>query len=258
MIIRAFGVPFSVRSGGHMPVPGANSVNGGVYISMGNIATQKLIHNNSIAQIGPGQPWGNVYNWLAPFGLAVAGGRYGQVGVGGFLLGGGLNYYVNQVGWSVCTISKYEVVLANSSIVEVSATSHSDLFFALKGGNNNFGIVTRFDIKTFPVTHAYQSALTWATEQVPQMYEALINYVEPGGGSEDPLTAINPGVIVDFSSGTLLGAASLFHLGSDPNPASLKNFTAIPNPTLNISEVQNPTFLANILDMPMYAARTSR
>jgi hypothetical protein len=257
-IMRFHSTPFSVRSGGHMPVPGSNSVNNGVYISMGNIATQTLTQNNSIAQIGPGQPWAHVYNWLTLFGLTVAGGRYGQVGVGGFLLGGGINYFTNQVGWSVSTIVGYEVVLANSSIVEVSATNNPDLFWALKGGSNNFGIVTRFDMKTIPITAAYQSAVELPMAQVPQFYEAIISFVEPGGGAEDPLTAINPAVIVNPATGTLQGNNILFHQGSNPNPTSLENFTAIENPLLNVSGVQNPTFLANFVDTPEFASRSSR
>ena len=84
-----------------MAVPGAQSVDEGVMISMSNFHEKTLNADKSVASIGPGQLWIGVYSWLAEHGLAVNGGRYPMVGVGGVLLGGGMGYFAGQRGWSV-------------------------------------------------------------------------------------------------------------------------------------------------------------
>ena len=91
-----------------------------------------------------------MYKALEPFGLAVPGGRLGPVGVPGLLLAGGVSYYGNQVGWSANSVVNYEIVLASGEVVNANAEVNPDLFWALKGGSSNFGIVTRFDIQTVP------------------------------------------------------------------------------------------------------------
>lgn len=80
----------------------------------------------------------------------VPGGRVGNVGVPGLLLAGGITFYGNQVGWACDRIVNYEVVLSSGDIVNANSSSFPDLFWALKGGGKNFGIVTRFDIETIP------------------------------------------------------------------------------------------------------------
>jgi len=82
-------------------------------------------------------------------GLSVAGGRVGGVGVGGLTLGGGLSFFGPRYGWTCDTVSAFEVVLANGSIVEANTQSNPDLFQALKGGSSNFGVVTRVDLIAF-------------------------------------------------------------------------------------------------------------
>lgn len=87
-----------------MPVPGAQSTNTGVIIGMTHFNTNSLTNGTHVAQIGTGQRWADVYEWISPYGLTVAGGRYGEVGVGGLLLGGGINNFGNSHVWSVSNI----------------------------------------------------------------------------------------------------------------------------------------------------------
>jgi hypothetical protein len=77
-------------------------------------------------------------------------------GVGGLTLGGGISYFSPRYGWTCDTVTNFQVVLADGSIINANSASHSDLFKSLKGGNNNFGIVTRVDLQTF------QQGLIWA------------------------------------------------------------------------------------------------
>jgi len=101
--------------------------------------------------IGAGALWRDVYAALEPYGVTAPGGRTSTVGVAGFLLGGGNNFFSSKVGLGCDNVVNFELVLASGQIVDANHTSHPDLFKALKGGSSNFGIVTRIDMQTVPV-----------------------------------------------------------------------------------------------------------
>ena len=112
--------------------------------------------------------WGEVYSYLAHYDLTVPGGRLGPVGVPGLLLAGGVNFFGNQVGFSCNSVINYEVVLANGDVVQANKNTNSDLFWALKGGSSNFGIVTRFDLETIKSTKVWAGAHTVEAKYVDQ------------------------------------------------------------------------------------------
>ncbi|KAI1421889.1 hypothetical protein F5Y12DRAFT_665045 [Xylaria sp. FL1777] len=235
-IIKAAGSRFAVRAGGHMPVPGAQSVQSGVMIALSKLNTRSLNDDKTIASIGPGQVWADVYTWLAPEGLAVNGGRYGTVGVGGLIVGGGISYFSSTKGWGCDTIVAYEVVLADGCVVDVRANGrYEDLFWALHGGHNNFGIVTRFDLKTFPVTSAYVGGGAWDGSNASTQEEflsAFESYMAPGGGVDDPNAAISATIGFTPSSGAKQLESIEFAPGTDASPQAFENFTAINAPII--------------------------
>lgn len=226
---------FAVRAGGHMPVRGAQSVQPGVMIALSSLNRRTLSRNKAIASIGPGQTWGDVYAWLAPYGLAVNGGRYSPVGVGGLLLAGGIGFWGSRFGWGADSVVGYEVVLPNGRIVEVTANGpDKDLFWALKGGHNHFGIVTRFDMTTFAAGPAFIRTVVWNLTDSPAttdaFFSALNTYTAPGGGAEDPNVAIMPIVAISpgISHHEVIMAQIAF--GTDPNPPPFRGFNAIEGP----------------------------
>ncbi|KAL1880760.1 hypothetical protein Daus18300_001374 [Diaporthe australafricana] len=105
---------------------------------------------SGLASVEPGGHWTGAYTELALSNVTVVGGREGQVGIGGFLLGGGNSYYTFRQGFGCDNVVNFEIVLADGTVVNANSTSHDDLYRALKGGSSNFGIVTRFDVKTLP------------------------------------------------------------------------------------------------------------
>jgi FAD/FMN-containing dehydrogenase len=112
-----------------------------------------------LASLRPGSRWIDVYRTLDAIDVGVQGGGVGSVGVGGLLVGGGFSPYLYQRGLATDDIQKLEVVLANGDIVEASSEENNDLYQVLKGGGNGFGIVTRFDMRTFdrvPIWSAYR------------------------------------------------------------------------------------------------------
>ncbi|KAI0003881.1 hypothetical protein F4779DRAFT_621681, partial [Xylariaceae sp. FL0662B] len=144
----------AIRSGGHTSWAGASNVADGVVIDLRALKAVELSADKSIVSVGAGASWDAVYGKLDSLGLSVNGGR--AAGVAGLVLGGGISYTSPRYGWTCDTVSNFEVVLADGSIVDANATSNRDLFVALKGGNNNFGIVTRVDLTTF------KQGLVWA------------------------------------------------------------------------------------------------
>jgi hypothetical protein len=138
-----------VRSGGHAAFSGASSADGGVTVTFEKMKQITLSADKKIAAIEPGNLWYDIYTNLQNDNLTVVGGRVSAIGVGGLTTGGGISYFANQYGWACDNVASYEVVTASGLIVTASSSSFPDLFWALRGGGNNFGIVTKFNLETF-------------------------------------------------------------------------------------------------------------
>lgn len=141
--------PFAIRSGGHAAEEGAANIDDGVTIDLRGLNTIELSNDKKTVAVGAGNTWDKVYNELDGLGLSVNGGRTAGVGVGGLSLGGGISWFSTRYGWTADTITNYEVVLANGSIINANKKQNKDLLWALRGGGNNFGIVSRVDVQTF-------------------------------------------------------------------------------------------------------------
>ncbi|KAF4966449.1 hypothetical protein FZEAL_10656 [Fusarium zealandicum] len=214
---------FAVRGGGHMAITGANNIDGGPLIVMSNLTTLELAKDKKSVWVGPGLDWGQVYRYLGQHKLAVAGGRLSPVGVPGLLLAGGINFHGNQRGWAADNVVEYEVVLSSGFIISVTAKSHADLFWALKGGSNNFGIVTKFRLATFPSDRIY--AGIYSVADVPGFVKAVANF---SAFNTDPLAHIVPQVIA-VDEETIIGGAILFYdSDSNPEPECFRPFFDLP------------------------------
>ncbi|KAI0391299.1 hypothetical protein F5Y17DRAFT_468321 [Xylariaceae sp. FL0594] len=176
----AAGEVFAVRSGGHTQWAGSNNIRNGITIDLGRLDWARFDVETETVDIGPGGRWRDVYTKLAPHGRVVAGGREGNVGVAGLILGGGNTFYTARHGFACDNVVSFEVVLADGRIVTASSgdadAQNSELFWALKGGSNNFGIVTNFRmraIKSGPIW----GGLTFYPPQVTEpAIEALVDF----------------------------------------------------------------------------------
>lgn len=146
---------FAVKSGGHSPNNYYASVSGGPLISTQKLDHADLDETTGILDFGPGNRLDGIAAKLQGTGWTFVGGRIGNTGTGGLMLGGGLSYMSAQYGWSASSALEYELVLPNGTIVYPSASNHPDLFKVLKGGGNNFGIVTSYK------TQAYRQGSVW-------------------------------------------------------------------------------------------------
>ncbi|WP_308798339.1 FAD-binding oxidoreductase [Agromyces silvae] len=138
--------PVAVRSGGH----GAMPVTEGVVVDLAELSSVD-VHDDGTVSVGAGAHWGDVAAALAPHGLGVSSGDTLDVGVGGLALGGGIGWLVRTHGLTVDAVRELEIVTAAGAVVVASAESHPDLFWALRGGGGNYGVVTRFRFAASPV-----------------------------------------------------------------------------------------------------------
>ncbi|AEO70940.1 uncharacterized protein THITE_114425 [Thermothielavioides terrestris NRRL 8126] len=147
---------FSIRSGGHSPNPTWSSIGSdGILVDLQKLNSVTVSGNGSVASVGSGARWGDVYSVLDSHGTSVIGAKDRTVGVGGSILGGGYHHLPNQFGLAADNVKNFEVVLSNGSIVDANSEQNSDLFWALKGGGPNFGVVTRYDLYTVPVHYVW-------------------------------------------------------------------------------------------------------
>lgn len=167
----------AVRSGGHH-LAYTNNIDHGVTIDLGKMDQAVYDNETNIASIGPGGRWKNVYAELHKQGVLVTGGRDGDVGVGGFLLGGGLTYFMGRQGFGVDSVKNFEVVLANGTVVNANSEENSDLWKALKGGGNNFGIVTRFDMEALPDKELAYGIRIMAANYSSELVDALSHFTD--------------------------------------------------------------------------------
>jgi FAD/FMN-containing dehydrogenase len=132
---------FSIRSGGHNPNRGwSNTDARGLLIDLYRLNKVELSADKRTAKVGPGNRWLAVYQTLNGTGVTVLGGRTPDVGVGGVIIGGGIPSFSSEYGLVCDMVDNFEVVLADSRIVNANRDENPDLFWALKGGGANFGI----------------------------------------------------------------------------------------------------------------------
>lgn len=227
---------FAIKSGGHNPNDYFSSIADGPLISTSKLNHLLLDQDTGIVRFGPGFRWDEVADALDGSGWSLVGGRVGNVGVGGYMLGGGLSFHSAQRGWAANSVIEYEVVLADGSIVTASADDNPDLFKVLKGGGNNFGIVTSFTVQ------AYEQGEVWGgmlyIPSTPSADEKIIKAIHDFTlYNTDEKAAIVPTKELVLLNLVELWVFLIFYDGPDPGDV-FKPFTDL-FPTLNTCKKQS-------------------
>ncbi|KAF7713390.1 Solanapyrone synthase [Penicillium ucsense] len=224
LLSRFTGCPFAARSGGHAAFKGASSSVGGISIWFKDMTAVTLNADKSVASIEPGNNWLSVYSALEPYGLAAVGGRASSIGVGGFVLGGGISYHSNLYGWALDNVQSFEVVTSTGIIVTASQDSFSDLYWALRGGGNNFGLVTKYNLYTIPCPTMRGGARVFTQNNFPEVIDAFINVVNNAtvdGKAQQYVAFLQ-------NQGTNIASAELTYVEDVADPAIFRQYRSIP------------------------------
>lgn len=167
----------AVRGGGHNG-GGLGLCDDGLVIDLSGIKFVRVDTADNTVRVGGGNLWGEVDHATHPFGLAIPAGIISSTGVGGLTLGGGVGHLSRKYGLTIDNLLEADMVLADGSFVTVNKDQNEDLFWAIRGGGGNFGIITSFKFQAHPVKTVIGGPTLWPveqTEEIMEWYHEFIN-----------------------------------------------------------------------------------
>lgn len=226
------GLELAVRAGGHS-VAGHSTVDGGIVL---DVSGMKGLHIDPVARIAWAQPGLTAAEYsiaAAAHGLATPFGDTGSVGIAGLTLGGGIGWLVRKHGLAIDALRAVEIVTADGRLLTADAEHHPDLFWAVRGGGGNFGVVTRFQYDLYPLDGILGGAIV-----LPATADVLRALVPIATAAPEELTTISflmPLPPMPFVPAERVGEPSLvvmFVWSGDPadGPAAISPFRAIATP----------------------------
>jgi FAD/FMN-containing dehydrogenase len=173
---REAGLDLAIRGGGHS-VPGFGTVDDGLVIDLSPMNNVRVDPAKRVAQVGGGATFGDVDHATYAFGLAAPGGVISTTGVGGLTLGGGIGYLTRSVGLTIDSLISVDVVLADGRQVTASDYQNEDLFWALRGGGGNFGVVTSFEFQLHEVGDVVGGPIFYDFDDAAAVLEGYREYI---------------------------------------------------------------------------------
>jgi FAD/FMN-containing dehydrogenase len=229
---RETGLELAVRGGAHS-LAGFGTSEGGIVLDLGQMKGLHIDPVRRLAWAQAGLRAGEYTAATAEHGLATPFGDTGSVGIAGLTLGGGIGWLVRKYGLAIDALVSVEIVTADGRIVVASATEHPDLFWAVRGGGGNFGVVTRFQFRLYPVSTVLGGALF-----MPPTREVLRGLESAAANAPEALTTISflmpapPAPFIPEEIHGRLTLAVMFVYDGDPEAgqAALAPFRALATP----------------------------
>ncbi len=165
---REQGLPPAIRGGGHSGA-GLGTCDNGLVIDLSSMKGIRVDPVDRTVRVEGGATWGDVDHATHAFGLATPSGIVSTTGVGGLTLGGGLGHLTRKCGLTIDNLLSVDVVLADGRLVTASAEENEDLFWAVRGGGGNYGVVTSFLFKLHPISAIVGGPTLWELEQAPEV-----------------------------------------------------------------------------------------
>ena len=166
----------AVRGGGHSG-PGLGTCDDGLVIDLSGMKSVRVDPIARTARVEGGCTLGDVDHATHPFGLAIPSGIMSTTGIGGLTLGGGIGSLSRTLGLTIDNLLGVDMVLADGSFVMANAEEHADLFWAVRGGGGNFGVVTSFLFKLHPISTVYGGPMMWPIEQAEEVMKFWRDFI---------------------------------------------------------------------------------
>ncbi|MBZ2199149.1 FAD-binding oxidoreductase [Occultella gossypii] len=197
-------IPVAVRGGGHA-FAGFGTLDSGAVLDLSNLADVEVDADSGRVRVGGGATWAQVASALAPHDLVISSGDTASVGVGGLTLSGGIGWLVREHGLTLDSLVAAEIVTADAAVLTVDTDRHPELFWALRGGGGNFGVVTSFEFQArpgaglqfgriaFPADEVGAVLPAWADimRTAPHELTSIVNLANPfAGGREAPVEVV--------------------------------------------------------------------
>jgi FAD/FMN-containing dehydrogenase len=173
---RANGLLTSIRGGGHN-AGGLGLCDDGLVVDLSLMRNVRVDPRARVVEVAGGAVFGDVDHATHAFGLAVPSGFISTTGVGGLTLGGGIGYLTREYGYTIDSLLSADVVLADGTFVTADERTNPDLFWALRGGGGNFGVVTSFRFRLHPVKVVYAGPTFWPMEQAADVLTAYRDFI---------------------------------------------------------------------------------
>lgn len=173
---RENGLLVAVRGGGHNGA-GLGSVDDGLVIDLSGMKYVRVDPSDNSVTVGGGNLWGEVDHATHAFGLAVPSGTISTTGVGGLTLGGGVGHLTRKYGLTIDNLLEVDMVLANGSFVTANKKQNVDLFWAVRGGGGNFGVVTSFKFQGHPLKNVIAGPMLWPIERAEEILEYYHDFI---------------------------------------------------------------------------------
>jgi FAD/FMN-containing dehydrogenase len=171
-------IDVSVRGGGHA-VAGHALVDDGLVIDLSKMTGVRVDPDARTARVAGGALWADVDREAQAFGLAVTGGVVSHTGVGGLTLGGGIGHLMRKYGLTIDSLRSCDVVTADGEYLVVDEHQHRELFWGLRGGGGNFGIVTSFEFDLHPAGPImYSGLIAWPMQDAPSVLAFMRDFIE--------------------------------------------------------------------------------
>ena len=173
---RESGLDLAIRAGGHS-VPGFGTVDDGIVLDLSAMKGIRIDPQKRIGRVQGGCTWGDFDHAAHAFGLATTGGIISTTGVAGLTLGGGIGYLARAHGLSIDNLRSVDVVLADGSFVTASEDERADLFWALRGGGGNFGVVTELEFDLHPVDTIYGGPMFFELDVADELFKTYREWI---------------------------------------------------------------------------------
>jgi FAD/FMN-containing dehydrogenase len=170
------GLRVAPQSSGHAAVPLEGRLAQTVLMRLSELTGVEVDAERRIARVTGGTLWADVVAAAAPHGLTALHGSSPDVAVAGYALGGGLSFYGREHGLATNSITAVEIVTADGSLVRADADGNADLFWAVRGGGGNFGVVVAIELRLLPIADVVAGMLLWPLEQAPEVVRAWLRW----------------------------------------------------------------------------------